>query len=78
MMSNKIYHGCGLAFEDGTVPLMQASFGCRYPTANPFWKDPVDVENRVKTRSQLCKTSTVGESYITGYITERKSKINKR
>ena len=40
MTSNKIYHRCGLAFEDGTVSLMKATFGCRYLTANPPWKDP--------------------------------------
>ena len=45
MTSNKIYHRCGLAFEDGTVSLMKATFGCRYLTANPSWKDPGDVEN---------------------------------
>ena len=78
MTSNKIYDGCGLAYEDGTVPLMKASFGCCYSTANPFWKDPEDVENWVKTGSQLRKTPIVGESHITEYLTQRRNKISKQ
>ena len=78
MTSNKIYHRCGLAFEDGTVSLMKATFGCRYLTANPPWKDPEDVENWVKTRSQLRKTPIVGESYITEYLTQRRKKTTNK
>ena len=78
MTSNKIYHGCGLAFEDGAVLLIKASFGCQYPTANPFCKDSEDVENGVKTRSPLRKTPIVRESYITEYLTQRRNKVNKQ
>ena len=45
MTSNKIYHRCGLAFEDGTASFMKATIGCQYLAANPSWKDPEDVEN---------------------------------
>ena len=48
MRSNRICHGYGLAFEDGTGSLIKASLGCFYPTANPFWKDSEDVESRIK------------------------------
>ena len=78
MGSNRIYHGCGLAFEDGAGPLIKASLGCCYPTANPFWKDPEDVENRVKTKSQLRKTPIVKESYITEYLNQRRNIKNKK
>ena len=48
MRSNRICHGYGLAFEDGTGSLIKASLGCFYPTVNPFWKDSEDVESRIK------------------------------
>ena len=71
MTNNRIHHRWWLAFVDETVPLMKASFGSWYLTAKDF-------ENRVKTRSQLCKTLIVRESYITEYLTQRRNKINKK
>ena len=28
---------------------------CRYPTDNPFWKKPKDIDFKIKTRSQKRK-----------------------
>ena len=78
MTNNRIHHRWGLAFEDETVPLMKAPFGSWYLTAKSFWKDTEDFENRVKTRSQLCKTLIVRESYITEHLTQIRNKINKK
>lgn len=68
MTSNKIYHGCGLAFEVGTVPLIESSFGFYKRTAYPFWKKPEYFENSVKTRSQLGNTPTVCRTYEIDYF----------
>lgn len=68
MTSNKIYHGCGLAFEVGTVPLIESSFGFYKRTAYPFWKKPEDFESSVKTRSQLGNTPTVCRTYEIDYF----------
>ena len=55
---------------------MKASLGCRYPAANPFWKDQEDVESRVKIISHLRKTPIGGESY--NRISYTKKKQNKQ
>ena len=54
----QIYHGCGLCYEDGTVALISKSGACLNPTSYPFWKDPVDVSNRMKTKKQIKNATT--------------------
>lgn len=67
---NKIYHGCGLGFEDGTVPLIKNQ--CVFPTSHPFWKHPEDLNNQVKTRSQERNEELADQTYKTPYIIAKK------
>ena len=43
-----LYHCCSNCYYDRTLPLISK----KRPTVHPFWKDPEDVKNSVKTRRQ--------------------------
>ena len=66
--SNKIYHGCGLCYVDGTMALISKNGGCGTPTDYPFWKDEEDVPNNVRTRNQLKRRTPAPKSYINSYL----------
>ena len=66
----KIYHGCGLCYEDRTDALISKSSACLNPTSYLFWKDPVDASNRMKTKKQIKNTTTASIQYILTYLEE--------
>ena len=49
------YHGCWSIYEDGTRMLIGKNMLCKYPTNDPFWKKPKDVDFKSKTRLQKRK-----------------------
>ena len=50
--SDKIYHGCLNKNKDGSNGLIEKGEQCFKPINCPFWKQPWDVPNGVRTRSQ--------------------------
>ena len=49
------YQGCWSIYEDGTRMLITTNHYCKYATNDPFWKNPKDVDFKVKTRAQKKK-----------------------
>ena len=47
------YHGCGNCYIDGTNKIVPKGRSCTKPTYNPFWKNLIDVRNRVQTKHKL-------------------------
>ena len=74
----KIYHSCGLSYEDGTVAPISKNGGCSNPIAYPFWEEVGDVNNRVQTRNQIRNTRPAYQSYILNYFTEKKIRNNEK
>ena len=72
-----LYHGCGAFYYDGTLPLISKRGGCSIPTGEPFWKDPEDVTNSVKTRSQKRVATFIGRNMIDAYF-DYKRKVESR
>ena len=46
-----MYHGCGLANENGTRKLIIHGEKCLFATPKPFWKNTEDAESKVQTRT---------------------------
>ena len=46
------YHGCWAIYEDGTRKLITKGLKCKFPTDDPYWKQPKDVDFKTKTRAQ--------------------------
>ena len=61
------HHNCGTCFMDGTLLLEGKPWKCTNPTTNPFWKEPIDVINKVETRSQLKHMKVAGHRYMKKY-----------
>ena len=62
------YHGCGKCYLDGTNEI--AYYGCSNKTFNPFWKNPIDVNNKISksTRSQVKKKPLATRKYVRKYF----------
>ena len=62
------YHGCGACYLDGTNEI--AKFGCLNATFNPFWKRPIDVNNKVSksTRSRIKNKPHTTRKYVKKYF----------
>ena len=56
------YHGC----LDGTNMLIETGRRCATPTHNPFWKKPIDSNNKIakSTRNKLKIKSRAIRSYM--------------
>ena len=68
---NGAYHGCWSICEDGTRRLINGKCSiCRYPTNDPFWKDPKDVNFSIKTRSQKAKLKKPVFEDVVKYFTK--------
>ena len=55
LCENGKYHGCWSIYEDGTRMIISKNMLCKYPTDDPFWKKPKDVDFKIKTRAQKRK-----------------------
>ena len=72
-----LYHGCGACYYNGTLPLISKKGGCSIPTAKPSLKDPEDVTNSVKTRSQKRVAPFIRPNMIDTYF-DYKRKVESR
>ena len=65
-----IYHGCAIAYRDGTRIAITEK--CICGTDKPFWKPTVDIQNRVETRSMLQKKKKCTWKYMYNYYNKKK------
>ena len=63
-----MYHGCGLANEDGTRKLIIHGEKCLFATPKPFWKIAKDVESKVETRTMEYNKKTASQRYVEDYF----------
>lgn len=66
-----IYHGCFTKNADGTNRIIAKGMKCLTPTNECFWKDPVDVKNKIKTRSQTENQLMVDYKAFDDYMTKK-------
>ena len=63
-----VYHGCGNSYQDETRKIVPKNRKCIAPTYYPFWKKPIDVRNKVKTRAQLKVKTKATRNYQKRYM----------
>ena len=63
------YHGCWTVYEDGTRKFISKGRGCYFATNDPFWKDPKDVDFKIKTRAQRKSTPIAKQKDVIKYLT---------
>ena len=66
---NGKYHGCWSIYENGTRMLINKNARCMYATDDPFWKEPKDVDFKVKTKSQKNKMARPTKEAVLKYLT---------
>ena len=66
---NGICHGCCSVYEDGTRKLISKWSCCMYATDDPFWKDPKDVDFKIKTRAQKNRMARAKQKDVLKYLT---------
>ena len=64
---NGKYHGCWSIYDDSTRQIIGKNMLCRYPTDDPFWKKPEDVDFKIKTRAQKRKMSKPNKNDVLKY-----------
>ena len=69
---DRINHGCVYANADGTRKIIANGENCLVRTNKCFWKDPVDVVTRVRTRS-MTKTKRCVSMHAFNYYFRRKT-----
>ena len=55
-------------YEDGTRMLISKEHCCKYATNDPFWKEPKDVDFKVKTRAQKRKMKKTAMKDVVKYL----------
>ena len=70
--NNGKYHGCWSIYEDGTRKFISKKARCIYATDDPFWKEPKDVDFKIKTRSQKNKMARATRKDVLEYLTTEK------
>ena len=58
------YHGCGNCYIDGTNKIVPKGRRCIKPTYNPFWKNLINVRNRVQTRAQIKSKPKANRNFV--------------
>ena len=61
------YHGCGNCYIDGTKKIVPKGRHCINPTLDPFWKNLVDVRNKVQTRAQIKSKVKADRNFVRRY-----------
>ena len=69
---NGKYHGCWSIYEDSTRKPITKNARCIYATDDPFWKEPKDVDFKIKTRSQKNKMARPTKEAVLEYLTNEK------
>ena len=59
-----VYHGCGKNYLDETREIVPKNRKCIRLTYYPFWKKPIDIRNRVKTRAQIKLKPKATRDYV--------------
>ena len=72
-----IYHGCALRYLNRTNKTIGRHEKCLTTTNKGFWKDPKDIINALKTRSQHKKQPIAHYKTIDKYFEQRVNKIIK-
>ena len=67
---NGKYHGCWSIYEDGTRMLISKNLRCKHATDDPFWKEPKDVDFKIKTRTQKRKMNKPAMKDVVKYLTK--------
>ena len=62
-----LYHGCGACYYDGTLLTISKQGACSRPNEHPFWKNPEDIVNTVRTRLQHKEKNVALPSYVEAY-----------
>ena len=63
-------HGCWSIYEDGTRMLISNNACCKYATDGPFWKEPRDVDFKIKARAQKRKMNKPAMKDVVKYLTK--------
>ena len=71
---DKDYHSCG--HVDGSHFLVKKGKKCLAATANCFWRDPHDVINTVKIRSETEKPKVIRWKSMMDYFNKKREKQN--
>ena len=61
------YHGSGNCYIDGTNKIVPKGRHCIKPTYNPFWKNLINVRNRVQTRAQIKSKPKTNRNFVRRY-----------
>lgn len=61
------YHGCGNFYIDGTNKIVPKGKRCIKPTYNPFWKNLINVGNRVQTIAQIKSKPKANINFVQRY-----------
>ena len=61
------YHGSGNCYIDGTNKTVPKGRHCIKRTYNPFWKNLINVRNRVQTRAQIKSKPKTNRNFVRRY-----------
>ena len=73
LCKNGKYRGCWSIYEDGTRKLI-TKYKCKFPTDDPFWKHPKDIDYKVKTRAQKNKLEKAKMNEVVKYFSKEVDK----
>ena len=62
------YHGCDNCYLDGTRKIVPKNRKCIRPTHYLFLKMPIDVRDRIETRTQIKLNPKVKKNYMKRYL----------
>ena len=64
------YHGCGYSYLDGTNMLIETGKKCSLATNEPFWKQPIDTDNKIakSTRNQVKTKAKASTNHMKRYF----------
>ena len=67
-------HGCWAIYEDGTRKLITKGLKCKFPTDDQYWKQPKDVDFKIKTRVQKAKLERAKMKEVVKYFSKEVDK----
>ena len=68
------YHCCWAIYEDGTRKIITKGHKCKFPTDDLYWKQPKDVDFKIKTRAQKAKLERPTMKEIVKYFSKEVDK----
>lgn len=67
----EIYYGCAIGYSGGTNVMVRKNEKCIRAREQCFWKNPQDVTNSVKTRSQKEKQKIIWWEEMMNYLEKK-------